>query len=40
MTNAWRWDSTTFMLLVIALVLIAVGGWTLGMRGFYKRAIG
>jgi ABC-2 type transport system permease protein len=23
-----------------ALVVIAVGGWLLGMRGFYRRAIG
>lgn len=30
--NAWRWDSTTFMLIAIALVLIAIV-IALAMRG-------
>lgn len=30
----------SFGIISLALVVIAVGGWTLGMRGFYKRAIG
>lgn len=30
----------SFGVIALALVVIAIGGWTLGMRGFYRRAIG